>query len=224
MTFEQLEKASKKELRNEALDRFNRYNESAPGGVECLWEAQFFMQELDRRKSAWIATRDLWLAVVMILLICLQLVLAFIGIREGNKQTQVLNNLQTSTAATAATLKEQLAMQYRVFVGATYGGGTLHLFNNSKAEIYLCGLKVGNNPALAIGSAPTSVAEHMEMPIVLERYYPRIYDRVQTFAPAPLPRSVYLKNATGEEFVLKGKLPIMRAIINLTNHVQTGRI
>ncbi len=109
MKFEKLEKANKKELRREVVDRFNRYNAEAPGGIEYLWEAQFYMGELDRRSGSRIALRDFILEIVVIVLIGIEIGLA---IKQGkdedklmDKQNGILTKLQDASSDTAKSMK-----------------------------------------------------------------------------------------------------------------------
>src|ERR1700692_2491643 len=74
MTFDEFEKASKRDLRARAKHCFEKAQE---GGEyfntdmqsTAFLEAQFYMSEMDRRHGGWIATRDLILEIVVILLI-----------------------------------------------------------------------------------------------------------------------------------------------------------
>src|SRR5260370_36021356 len=129
MTFEQLENASKKALRYEVVSRFNRYNESSPRGIEQLWEAQFYMSEIDRRASGWIATRDLLLEIVVIILIGAEIWLAVKqGKDEGilmDKQNAILNNLQVATAATVTEIKNLGSTSERTYAVTTTTGKQL---------------------------------------------------------------------------------------------------
>jgi hypothetical protein len=83
-----------------------------------LLQAQLYMNELNRRNDERIATRDgemadrshtleVWVIVLIGIEIVLGLVSIGYGIKEGNKQADILNDMKTSTAATAATLQTQ---------------------------------------------------------------------------------------------------------------------
>jgi hypothetical protein len=204
LTFEQLEKAKKHELKARAKACFEAAQEggrlyNTDLGRATLLEAQFYMQELDRRHDSWIAWRDLVLEGIVIALIGWEI---FLGRDEGvlmDRQNTILSNLETSTETTANLLKEQLAMQYEVFVNAGYNGsGRSGLDNNSKAEIYVFGLKVGNSTAFSIRGGSMSIAEHTEGAIPLLTYYPGLLNGVPTTGSLVIPFALYLKNAAGE--------------------------
>jgi hypothetical protein len=109
LTVEQLEKLSKKELRERANKFFSRLETC---GVEqepvTLAVAQFYLRQLEHRWDSWVSTRDLILEIVVILLIGGEI---YMSVRQERQQTQnfkdqqaVLQNLQTSSQATANTL------------------------------------------------------------------------------------------------------------------------
>ena len=103
MRVEEFERTTKKQLREKANDCFARLDTA--GGLDrpaILAEAQFYIQEIDRRYESWISWRDLILEIVVIVLIGLEL---YFGITEGNKQAIILDQVNSSTAATAATTK-----------------------------------------------------------------------------------------------------------------------
>lgn len=100
MTFEEFQAAKKTDLKEKANECFRKYGDPNIGGLDkpaLLLEAQFYMNEMERRHQTWISWRDLILEVVIIVLIGAEIWL-------GNKQDTVLGQLQSSGAATAATL------------------------------------------------------------------------------------------------------------------------
>ena len=126
MTFEEFDKAGSHELRAEAKTCFE--NDLGMTGswdrrAARLIEAQFYMQELDRRDedkerqhSRRIEKRDLLLEVWVIALICGEIILSVVGIwlaiKQGNdddtlmeKQTAVLEGLSKSMNTTLETMK-----------------------------------------------------------------------------------------------------------------------
>jgi hypothetical protein len=127
MLFDEFEKATPEQLRHRAKECFNAAMRPQVFGdssnVTSLLEAQFYMQELDRREAEeagkhtrWIENRDFWLETVVIILIGAEIILSIWGIRlaiqEGrdeqtlmNKQNAVLDNLAKSSAATANALQ-----------------------------------------------------------------------------------------------------------------------
>ncbi len=100
MTFNDFERANKRDLEEKANDCFRKYYDANTGGLDkpaLLLEAQFYMNEMDRRHQTWISRRDLMLEMAVIVLIGVEILL-------GGKQDAVLTQLQSSTAATASTL------------------------------------------------------------------------------------------------------------------------
>ncbi len=108
MNTEEFEKATKKDLRRKANECFDNLKDS--GSQEwpaLLMEARFYLDEIERREHDWVATRDLWLEIVVIVLIGLEI---YFGITGGNAQLTVLQKLDTSASQTAtavATLAEE---------------------------------------------------------------------------------------------------------------------
>jgi hypothetical protein len=89
MTFEQMEKAKRPELRAEAKKCFEIAQDNATVNeyqAAKMLEAQFYMQELDRRHDSWIERRDFWLELAVIMLILAEIILSVYGIRLAIKQ------------------------------------------------------------------------------------------------------------------------------------------
>ena len=119
MTFEEFEKADARTLRGRAKECFDTCSTeylSPEQRSATFFEAQFYMQELDRRSGSWIARRDFWLEIAVIVLILFEIVLGIYGtklaMKQGvdednlmNRQNVILTNLQQSTADTATTMK-----------------------------------------------------------------------------------------------------------------------
>jgi hypothetical protein len=116
MNIEELSVFSEDELRSRANACLKDYDvASAMTRQHLIVESQFYLAEIERRKQAQdrseserIANRDYKLELWVIGLIGAELLLAFAGIVigwiEGSKQVDVLDNLNKSGAATAATL------------------------------------------------------------------------------------------------------------------------
>jgi len=114
MRIEDLSNMSESELRtraSECLEKFGESNTSLMEEEHSAATAQFYLAEIERRKQAQeridggrIAKRDFWLEVSVIGLIGAELVIALMSYREGNKQMEVLDKLNQSSAATAGTL------------------------------------------------------------------------------------------------------------------------
>jgi hypothetical protein len=118
MNIDELSKMSEEELHLRAnihLEKLDKQFVSEMQKEHHVSQAQFYLAELERRvqakeriESERIGKRDYRLELWVIGLIGAELVLAVVGIVfgwvEGNKQTKVLDQLNQSSAATAATL------------------------------------------------------------------------------------------------------------------------
>jgi len=101
MTLDDLSQMSVDELRRKANERLLpleiTYGDSGMPVIvdqaSILSEAQFYIDEIERRKQARIARRDFWLEVLVIVLIGAELGVAIVG---GDQQLKVLNTLNTS--------------------------------------------------------------------------------------------------------------------------------
>lgn len=102
MKTEEFENAKEKDLRRKANECFEKLDNSGSHEKPALLiEAQFYMDEIERRKQDSIAMRDLILELVVIALIALEL---YFGITGGNQQLDVLQKLNKSATETASTL------------------------------------------------------------------------------------------------------------------------
>jgi hypothetical protein len=234
MTFEEFETANSKQLRSEARICFQASMEMAGGAWERrtakLLEAQFFMQELDRREDSWIARRDFWLEVAVIILILVEILLSIYGIKlavkQGNdedammgKQNAILFDLQTSTQATAQLLKEELALEYTLSVNVEYNGGAVvTLYNNSRSQVILAGVKFGGMLPKIKLSGQTIIPDHNQLALDVNDYNPQLIGQLQRVNPSPVafPVELYFKNTPGEEFVWRGTLTLGKASGNLS--------
>jgi hypothetical protein len=142
MTYEEFQNASVEQLDGEAKKCFEQARESENFfrglSPELLNEAQFYLQAIDRKESARIAHRDHVLEVWVIGLIGLEIVLALVGIVlaiiEGHsdqvlmdRQNAILTNLQTTSAATAETMKSMKATMETMGQNAKETAATLSL-------------------------------------------------------------------------------------------------
>ena len=216
MTLEEFENATVAQLRTQANDCFFRAATVGTGDRPYLYaEAQFYMAEIERRKQGKANDLSFWMEVAVILLILGEIVIA---LWEGNgqaslitAQTQILQNLQSSTKSTADSLAAQLALQYEVFVNVQYNGDkALSLFNNSKNEDMFCGIKVGNRPAESNPGGPTPIAGLMMKSIYLEQFYPKLFDDLPKTGSVDLPITLYLKSANNQEYVAQGTFTFSR--------------
>ena len=227
MTFEEFENASNKELRREVVDRFNRYNERAPSGIEHLLEARSYMGEIDRRHDSWIARRDLILELVVILLIGGEI---WLGVKQGTdegilmeKQTGVLQKLQDSAAATASTLtalqgvteatnkaiQKEYDLDYRVSLDIVPQGNrqVLTVLNRGHRTILLLGRKVaGLKPNFRKADSAIIFADR-----TVDLNLPELYNELSKRAPTvgasgSVPLEFYLQSDDGSEWVADYRL------------------
>ena len=149
MNFAEFEKATDGDLKAEARRCFDQSRALTVADLAykapLMLEAQFYMQEMDRRDSSKDRRRDLWLEVVVIVLIGIEIVLSLVGmkiaIQEGNaqatlteKQTGILTSLQQSSSDTAQTLKGLLETTGTMNGSASSTAGTLqHLQSTTEA-------------------------------------------------------------------------------------------
>jgi len=105
MTFEEFENATDEELKAEAKNCFETSGGTWDRMTKHLLEAQFYMQELDRRGDAverkhirGIERRELILELIIIALILGEIVL---GLWEGNQQAKALAAVETAARSTA---------------------------------------------------------------------------------------------------------------------------
>jgi hypothetical protein len=119
MTFEEFEEADGRTLRAHAKECFEYEKNGtimADFRIASLLEAQFYMQERDRRENSRVSLRDFRMERWVIVLIGLEIILALLGIwltiREaGNEDTlmksqnTILTNLQQSSASTAKAIE-----------------------------------------------------------------------------------------------------------------------
>jgi flagellar basal body-associated protein FliL len=253
MTFEELENASNEELRREITDRFNRYTETAPAGVERLWEAQFYMQELDRRDGSKIARRDMKLELIVIALIVAEIGFAIWGMvlanKEANEQAQLLvgqthslqalasntektanllAGLQSSTESVRIAVQDQLAIFYSVSVNFLWHSDSkrLQLINNGHTNVSYWGYQ------LQIVSAPAMMEPGERIITPAASYmvqFSQLYEALVKAIPKQkgtqsLPISIFLTNYKGDQFVLKALLIFEWQGDNLLVSTQTASI
>ncbi len=204
MQVKEIEKLSPRELRQRADAVFAKADEKGPS---YLIEAQFYMQELSRREDSKIARRDFRMELIVILLIGLEIVIAlYEGHEQTNliaSQTQILQNLQTSTKNTADALTEELALEYKVSVNLGPNSDQLSIFNNSKNEITIWGMKIDGRPAKATPNSPISIPANGMANVMIERLYPAFFGKLSRTEYVGLPVTVYIKGSNSREYIVQ---------------------
>src|SRR2546430_2111051 len=110
MRIDEYQQKSNNELRGMADECFRRMDVCGPlDRPALLLEAQFYMNEIGQRDDARIAKRDFMLELIVIALICFEIIIAFV---EGYGQEKILSHMDTSTAATAATMTDLQKAQH----------------------------------------------------------------------------------------------------------------
>ncbi|HXP67886.1 MAG TPA: hypothetical protein VOA88_01265 [Candidatus Dormibacteraeota bacterium] len=108
MKVEDFEGASKKQLVQKANEFFSKLDDAGhEQRPAILTEAQFYLQERDRRHDSWISLRDLILELVIIVLIGLEL-------WSARTEGRILEDINKSTGATAATMSKQFEVLDRM--------------------------------------------------------------------------------------------------------------
>ena len=224
MNFEEYEKATRSTLRAQAKRCFDIANAdpSWGGSPALLLQAQFYMQELDRRHDSWISLRDLMLEILVILLISGEF---WLGWRQGidedalmNKQDAILANLEKSTSATADLVRKQVDLEYEPSINVEYDGSQfVRVYNNSRSPMALRGVKIGRMVPKVKSSAQTLIPDHSFLPISFRDYNTQL---VQTFSQSAgesvtFPVELYFMNEPGEEFVWRGQVTYGRPSGNL---------
>lgn len=237
MTFEEFEKADVRKLRKHAMNGFDGAMLQHTHGdfkAASLLEAQFHLQEIDRRESTRIGRRDFWMEVVVIGLIgieiILAIVLAIVASREQSrdvkeqlaafgKMQDVLTNLQESSKATASTLttletttetmngalQKQLALFYDVSVTM--------LYEPDKHELHVMNDGRTNVSiwGLDVGDVPVTIGSEGRVLTPNGGYGTdgsAVYNFVLKRFPMPgdglVPFKLYVKNERNEQFVVHG--------------------
>jgi hypothetical protein len=191
--------------------------------------AQFYMAELDRRekqraeaerdrieKRRWYV--DFALESLIVVLIFVEIGLSISDHRQNANVASaelktfsdiqgVLSNLQASTGATAALLGQELDLEYALAVNVEYNGfDTIQVFNNSRSEAFIAGIRIDGVLTKIKQGRPTVIADHNMMPIRLIDYSPHLQEKAAATIGKLLtfPVEIYLYNAREKEFVWKG--------------------
>lgn len=211
-------------------------------------QAQLYVAELNRREDARNAARDYKMERWVIVLIAAELVLAVIGIitgwREGNnqirkvdKQIEILDTLNRSSAATADTLTavrqaqeasldtqehtldnivamntalhDELVLNYAVSIALTYDESrpSLDLHNEGKTNLFLWGDKLDEQPP-SIEKEPRIIAPGGFYFIHATDFKRQVIDRQPKGLPYRATLYLYLKSANGKKYVAKSYLII----------------
>jgi ABC-type transport system involved in cytochrome bd biosynthesis fused ATPase/permease subunit len=105
MRTEDFENATEMELRQKANECFNTLHDSGSHEKPALLiEAQFYMDEIERRKQDKVAKRDFKMELLAICLEILVILLIVLELVEGGQQSKALDAAASSAKATAASV------------------------------------------------------------------------------------------------------------------------
>jgi hypothetical protein len=221
MEFEEFEKAKLRDLKREAKERFTEYKDPRTGELDrpaLLLEAQFYMNEMDRRHDNWIAWRDFILEVIVIGLIGMEILL-------GDQQTKILQNLSTSSSATVKVLQDQLELFYEPSVAGSFvpTAKEFNLLNNGRTNLELWGSKLANGKPVIFKQANV-LALNSGYRFAASPLYNELSQYVKGGSGVNLTYDVYLKNEHGKEYIAHFQLAVFRQQGNLTIFTQLNGI
>jgi hypothetical protein len=221
MRVEEVEKLSKKELRARANACFAQAEVPGYERGPLLFEAQFYMRELEHRADSRVSIRDLILEIVVIALIGWEI---HMGYRQSadqatefGQQQKIFQNLETSSQATADTmtalksttenmngaLQKQLALFYDVSINVNYDQEKkrLILTNLGRTNVALWGTKFFDDAASIESQGRSLQANGGGYDINAARMYDYAIARMPKGQTGLAPFEIYLKNERSEEFV-----------------------
>jgi hypothetical protein len=242
MTFEEFEKANSQQLRHRAKYCFDFAQRPQMMGdssnVTALLEAQFYMQEIDRRHDSRISLRDLVLEITVIALIGWEILM-------GYQQDAVLTKLQESAAATAATLtslqqttekmntaiQRQTALLTEVSVEITYDAAQkrINVTNKGNANLEMWGNKLDIGPR-SIEKEPRIITRGSFYYIIADSFYNEALSKFSPGSDHFVPFEVYFRSDDGTEYVATCKMLVksIKGSANIENrleiHTQTTSI
>jgi hypothetical protein len=240
MQLKEIEKLTKKQLRQRIDDEFALADEKGPA---YLAKAQFYMRELEHRHDSWISLRDLILEIVVILLIGGEIILGYCQGRDAAKasalEQQVLTNLQKSSAATVSTLQSlqktteemnknigtEVGLNYDVAVEVTFDNQVKHvnISNKGRTNVYVWGDKLDQQKPL-IDTKGKMIAPGGSYYIIADTFYEELGTKLPKGSQRLVPFSVFLKNENGDEFIVECQFFAVWYLDNLTIHTQTTSV
>jgi hypothetical protein len=223
MQLKEIEKLTKKQLRQRVDDEFALADEKGPA---YLAKAQFYMRELEHRRDSWVSRRDLFLELVVIVLIGGELYMSYTGgiqqDRQFKSQQTVLGNMETSSGETLRaitaerqtmeamriSLERQVELYYDVQINAFYSEATqkLILTNSGRANVTVWRQRITYDSKFEVYPKPVTITPTgtFETPLTsdirkLSQELPKGQMRVYTF-------EFSIKNEKQEPFTLTGDL------------------
>ncbi len=253
MNIEQLSTMTESELHaraNAHLEHLDSETESHQDKQHHVTQAQLYLAELDRRKQAQertesgkIAQRDYKLEIWVIVLIGAELVLAIVAILfgwvEGKKQMDVLDKLNQSSAATAATLtavrraqegsldtqkhtleniitmndalQEQIDWNFADVLQMNFssGDGRFSLVYRGRTNLFLWGSRFDGESPV-IQQKAAALTLGNRYDFDISRIQKRLFEKMTEGSHAQIPFELYLRAANGTKYVAKATLMLTR--------------
>ena len=198
--------------------------------LAILQEAQFYTRELERRNDAFIAKRDLWLEITVVVLITLELCLGFYeGAKQSisaTKEQQALSDLQSNMALTAKVLsglekttekmnegvQKELDLYYEPSVLVTYvfqhDSDFLEIYNYGRTGITVYGIKIYEQVCSL--EKPMRIASGVKNDLGSWSVVNQVMNRVISSGGTE-PLTIYFRTENGREFrhqVLVDRVPV----------------
>jgi hypothetical protein len=219
LRLQNIKKMSKEDLDTAIGNCFEYAPEATPiDRLAVLQEAQFYARELERRDDTFIAKRDLWLEIIVIVLITMELLLGFYQERQQSKsaeqQQQVLVNLQASSASTAnalgtlASTTEKMNQAIQTELGLNYGVTVefavdkqtdgFSVKNTGKTDLSFWGVEGPNHvPSILKKAKPMTPGDVVRF--VIPGMYQDLID-LPVGIKTGLPIQVFLRNEFGVQY------------------------
>jgi hypothetical protein len=218
MRVEQVQKLSKTELRAKANACFAEAELPGYDRAPLLFEAQFYMREIEHRSDSRVSIRDFILEIVVIALIGWEIHMGYQQERQQARafeQEQAIRaNMETSSRATAATLdslagttsamntalQKQLALYYEISVTPVWDASTkkITIANTGRTNIALWGSKFYDQPVRIEDSR--MIAPSGTYIIAADSLYSILVQRVPKGSNQFIPLDLYIRNDRREEF------------------------
>jgi hypothetical protein len=228
MKIEDIENASEANLRKQLQECYARVDSlDELAGTTQLYKARFLIDELERRKNDKVSRRDFWLEIAIIILISIEIGFSYVAFKEAPQQLRALNatkdaliDVQQSSATTAATLsvlqqtmqmmnsavQRQAGLLSEVSVAITYDVGQKRIIisDTGNADLTLWGDKISDQ-------LPTMNAEPFVIPhggfyyLLAESFYKEVSTKLVKGSETRIPFEIYLKNDTGQKYVVRSK-------------------
>jgi hypothetical protein len=154
----------------------------------------------------------------IITLILIEIAFSYVSFREAKEQFTVLNNLETSSRATATTLaslqeiteqmnkatQEQAALSYEVALNVQINlpENELDITNEGRTPVTLWGMKLLDQSPL-MQTRPSILAPGAPHSLSAEKIVTLAIQQMNTHRAASIPLVLFLRNEKSEEFVAR---------------------